>query len=128
MKKAMAWLLVLALVAAVIPFAAPTEVAAAYSSAQVAVLKPTIISNSTYANYVTKMIQYHVGSSTDNYRVYRNLSAGKSAVFLFEGCSDIDGWPEDASGTTVQPTKSSNASRMGSILFIKNILLGWYII
>ncbi len=59
-----------------------------YSATDVANLKPTKLSNTSRANYVQKMIQYHILSETDNYRIARNLDDGKCIVFFFDGCSD----------------------------------------
>ena len=51
-------------------------------------LKATILSNTQRRTYVETMMRYHILSSTDDYRVARNLQNGKSVIFFFDGCSD----------------------------------------
>ena len=51
-------------------------------------LKAAILSNTQRRTYVETMMRYHVLSSTDDYRVARNLQNGKSVIFFFDGCSD----------------------------------------
>ena len=59
-----------------------------FSDSDLVNIKSTIISNSERADYVNMMMRYHILSSTDNYRVARNLENGSSIVFFFDGCSD----------------------------------------
>ena len=64
------------------------EAAGYYSESDLGNIKCTILSNSARASYVNTMMRYHILSSTDNYRVARNLENGSSVVFFFDGCSD----------------------------------------
>lgn len=59
-----------------------------YSESDLSNIKCSILSNSERATYVNEMMKYHILSSTDNYRVARNLENGSSVVFFFDGCSD----------------------------------------
>ena len=64
------------------------EAAGYYRQSDLSGIKSTILSNSERAGYVNYMMQYHILSSNDNYRVARNLESGKSVIFFFDGCSD----------------------------------------
>ena len=66
----------------------PVEAVQYYSEAALSNINCSIISNSQKANYVNNMMKYHILSSTDNFRVARNLQNGSSVVFFFDGCSD----------------------------------------
>ena len=59
-----------------------------YSEGDLGNIKNSVLSNSVHSGYVDAMMKYHILSSTDNYRVSRNLKNGKSVVFFFDGCSD----------------------------------------
>lgn len=65
-----------------------SEAATYYSESDLGNIRCTILSNSTRASYVNDMMKYHIMSSTDNYRVARNLKNGSNVVFFFDGCSD----------------------------------------
>ena len=64
------------------------EAAGYYSESDLSNINCSILSNSAHASYVNAMMKYHILSSTDSYRVGRNLKNGKSVVFFFDGCSD----------------------------------------
>ncbi len=66
----------------------PTEAATYYSESDLGNIRCSILSNSARASYVNDMMRYHILSSTDNYRVARNLKNGSNVVFFFDGCSD----------------------------------------
>ena len=78
----------LAALLCVMPLMVPVEAADYYSESDLSNIKATILSNSTRANYVNTMMKYHILSSTDNYRIARNLQNGSNVVFFFDGCSD----------------------------------------
>ena len=71
-----------------VPASVSAETSEHYTEKDVSGVRCTIISDSTRAAYVNKMMKYHLLSSTDNYRVERNLKNGDSVVFFFDGCSD----------------------------------------
>lgn len=71
-----------------LPLAVSSDATTYYTEGDLTNIKASILSNSTRANYVNTMMKYHILSSTDNYRVARNLQNGSSILFFFDGCSD----------------------------------------
>ena len=89
MKRVLSFVVALCLCLTLLPtITLQTNAATYYSDGDLGEIKSSIISNASRASYVTQMMKYHILSSTDNYRVARNLKDGKSIVFFFDGCSD----------------------------------------
>lgn len=80
--------LLLVLLLLPLPLAVSSDATTYYTEGDLTNIKASILSNSTRANYVNTMMKYHILSSTDNYRVARNLQNGSSILFFFDGCSD----------------------------------------
>ena len=85
-KKLICLLLISALL--LTPQTVSVQAAGYYTESDLGNIKATILSNSSRATYVNTMMKYHIMSSTDNYRVARNLQNGSNVVFFFDGCSD----------------------------------------
>ncbi len=88
-KRLLSFLLAICLCLAVLPSAVfRADAAGYYTQADLRYVKSTVLSAPERAGYVNAMMQYHILSAKDNYRVFRNLESGKSVIFFFDGCSD----------------------------------------
>lgn len=86
LKRAIAALLVVCFYLCV--FSTRARASSQYTEDDLKYIHSTLISNPHRAEYVDRVMAWHILSETNSYRVGRNLNDGKSVVFLFDGCSD----------------------------------------